>query len=175
MKKQLSFCVILLCLACNVKEEKKIEDKLYFDLNGYFNKEATRLTKTNPTVFKTVVVNGKIEEKNLKLHNWKQEFSSFIDADINKASWRGSFTVNKTDSSATFTSQNKKIPINKVEIRFLNKDVASVKIFINNKNYLYNSNDSLTYYPDSLYEIKKTQNIKLMDAKNYQVTGKFKQ
>lgn len=174
MKKQLSFCVILLCLACNVKEEKKVEDKMYFDLDGYFKKEATRLTKTNPTVFKTVVVNGKTEEKNLKLQNWKQEFSSFIDADINKASWRGSFTVSKTDSLITYISENKKIPISKVEVRFLHQSIASVKIFINNKNYLYTSSDSLIYYPDSLYRIKKTQNIKLIDAKNYQVTGKFK-
>lgn len=169
---------ILICLlvfsisACSYDNKEK-EDPIYFDLKSYFNNEAARLTKNNQLVDKTVMINGKAEQKKLKINNWEQEFSSFIDADINKASWRGSFTLSKADHKETYTSDSKKIPVKKVEIFLMDKKVAGIKIFINNKNDLYNSSDSLVYYPDSLYEIKKTQKIKLMDGKQYIVSGKF--
>jgi len=45
---------------------------------------------------------------------------------------------------------------------------------ISNKNILYSSGDTLVYYPDSLYEIRKHQKIKLLAQKTYQITGKLK-
>ena len=170
--------VILICLivfsisACNSNNKEK-ENPIYFDLKSYFSSEAVRLTKNDQVVDKTVMINGKAEQKKIKISNWEQEFSSFIDADINKASWRGSFALSKADNLETYTSDSKKIPVKKVEIFLMDKKVIGVKIFINNKNDLYTSSDSLVYYPDSLYEIKKTQKIKLMYGKQYIVRGKF--
>jgi len=146
---------------------------MYFDLDGYFKKEARRLTKTNQSIEKTVIVNGKAESKNVKIDNWEQEFNSFIAADINKASWKSAFKVEKTNEFETYTSNSEKIPVKKLIISFSDEKVVAIKIFIVNTNDLYVSNDSLSYYPDSLYQLKKTQKIKLMDGKKYQVTGKF--
>ncbi len=173
MKNIFYFCLLALFFSCSLKEEKKATDKLYFDLEGYFTKEAARLAKENPTITKTVMVNDKVEKKQLKLENWKQEFGSFIGADINKASWKGSFRISKNENLAIFSSENEKIPVKKVEITYQNKAIRSIKILIATTNILYTSGDLLTYYPDSLYEIKKTQQIKLMKEKRYQVIGKF--
>jgi hypothetical protein len=174
MKNIFYFCLLTLFFSCSLKEEKKATDKLYFDLEGYFIEEATRLAKENPTITKTVMVNDKVEKKQVKLDNWKQEFGSFISADINKASWKGSFRISKAGNLVVFSSENEKIPVKKVEITYQHKTIQSIKILIVNTNILYTSGDILTYYPDSLYEIKKTQQIKLMKEKRYQVTGKFK-
>jgi hypothetical protein len=174
MKKLIFACGVLFCSACTLKEQDKIAVKTYFDMESYFKQEAARLTKANQAIDKTVLVNGKTEEKKLLIKNWEKEFSSFIDADINKASWRGSFKLTKTDSLTTYTSNSEKIPVKKLEITYKDNKVMAIKVFVTNTNDLYTSQDSLSYYPDSLYQIKKTQHIKLMDEKKYQITGKFK-
>lgn len=166
-------CLFVLSISACSNNNKEIENPIYFELQSYFKTEASRLTKNNKLVDKTVVINGEAEQKKIKINNWEKEFSSFIDADINKASWRGSFNLSKADNLETYTSNSKKIPVKKVEIYFSARKVIGIKIFIANKNDLYTSSDSLVYYPDSLYEIKKTQKIKLMDGKQYIVRGKF--
>ena len=166
-------CLFLIFISACKNNDPTIEKPVYFDVATYFKQEAVRLTKNNKQINKTVIVNNNAENKKVLITNWQQELSSFIDADINKASWRGSFKIIKTDSLATYVSQSDKIPVKKVEISLLDQTVVGVKIFITNKNVLYTSNDTLTYYPDSLYEIKKSQKIKLMDGKRYIIIGKF--
>lgn len=176
MKKlSLSFLVVIVfAISCNLKENKKAGNKTYFNLAGYFKNEAIRLSKANPTISKTVFINGKEEQKNIRIKNWEQEFKSFTDADINKASWKGSFNVAKSGDQTIYTSHSDKIPVKKLEIALANNKLTSIKVYITNANGLYTSQDSLIYYPDSLYQIKKTQHIKLMENKRYSITGKFR-
>lgn len=159
--------------SCGVKDEEKATTQTYFSISDYFNNEAARLSKTNPMITKTVFVNDKTEEKKLRITNWEQELSSFIDADINKASWKGSFQLKKSDTSETYLSQSEKIPVKKVVILLRGKNVEGIKIFLENKNVLYSSTDSLVYLPNDYFEINKTQKIKLMDTKRYIIKGKF--
>lgn len=175
MKKlSIPFLMILLATSCNLKDKEKANTKTYFDLEDYFEKEAFRLSKKNPTVDKTVFINGKEEQKNIKIKNWEQEFKSFIDADINKASWKGAFNETIAGNLKTYLSHGNKIPVKKLEIVSENNKPISIKVYITNANDLYTSQDSLSYFPDSVYQIKKTQHIKLMETKQYKITGKFK-
>ena len=120
------------------------------------------------------IVNGEREDMKVKINNWEKEFETFISSDINKSSWRGSFKVKKDYSTEIYVTDNEKIPIKKVEIFYRNDKISGIKIIINTSNRLYISKDTLSYYPDSLYQIKKVQKIKLMDQKTYQIIGKFK-
>lgn len=147
--------------------------KLYIDLESYFKTEADRLSKINSIIDKTVIVNGQKEEKKVKILNWKKEFEPFISADINKSSWRGEFIIKKDHLKETYNTNNEKIPIKKIQITYKNDLIYSIMISINISNSLYYSKDSLIYYPDSIYEIKKVQKIKLMEQKVYQVLGRF--
>ncbi|GGI25080.1 hypothetical protein [Pedobacter mendelii] len=176
MNKKLIFLVFALgFIACNQREESKANtDLLYFDINGYFKKEAVRLKKLNPQIVKEVSVNDVSETQTLKLTDWEKELAIFINADINKASWKGSFNMDKKFELEHYTSSSKKIPIKDVVINTLNNKVKKVQIIISNKNILYTSSDTLIYYPDSLYQIKKYQKIKLLMAKSYHILGKFK-
>lgn len=174
MRKLLFLSFIILCGSCTLKDPNKESVKSYFDLNSYFKLEAKRLAKTNPQIEKRVMVNGKIEVKKLNINNWEKEFESFISADINKASWKGSFELKKDPHSETYLTENEKIPVKKVEITYRNDKIYGIKIFIANTNSLYASKDSLSYYPDSLYQINKTQKIKLMEEKKYSISGRFR-
>lgn len=173
-KKLILFVFALAFLSCNRKQEQQANTSLlYFDIKGYFEKEASRLKKTNPTIIKQVSIGGTSETKTIKINDWNNEFSIFEDADINKASWRGSFKLKKTSQSELYTSSNKKIKVKSVLIRKEQNAIKKIEIIISIKNILYTSADTLSYYPDSLYEIKKQQKIKLLKLKQYQVSGKF--
>jgi hypothetical protein len=142
-------------------------------LKSYFQKEASRLQKANPVVKKTVVANGKVEKKELKIRSWTRELTAFIDADIDKKAWAGEFKKKVVDSMETYVSDNEKIPVKKVVVYKSKKQISGIVIVVRNENYLYTSTDTLSYYPGKKYEVKKMQQIKLMNKKQYQITGLF--
>lgn len=175
MKKTLILSLIATCcLACTVPDKQDEPKKIvYFDVQAFFNKEIKRLSELNPTVYKTVSENGQQESKQLKINDWKRELKLFLAADINKAAWRSAFKIDKSDSLTTYTSLDEKIPIKKLSIIKLKDKVIEIEVINVNYNILYKATDTLNYYTDSLYRIKKTQNIKLLSPKTYEVTGKF--
>jgi len=173
MKKS-AFLFLLALAACNSPEYKAAPGQPeYFNLKAYFQQQADALQKSNPAVKKTVLANGRTETKELKIASWTKELSSFIDADINKRAWAGEFEKAMTDSTETYTSHNEKVPVKEVRIFRSNQQVSGVQIFIKNDNYLYTSTDTLSYYPGKQYEVRKTQHIKLMQKKEYRITGLF--
>jgi hypothetical protein len=146
---------------------------LYFDIKGYFENEAQRLTKLNPTLKKTVNIDENIESKEIKILNWKQELSIFSDADINKIAWIGKFKEIKTDSLITYSSNDKKIAIKSINIKTHNREISAIEIISINNNTVFQIADTLTYIPDSLYQISKTQKIKLLKNRAYRVKAEF--
>lgn len=171
-----AFCALLwlvILSSCQFKGEEKNGPTLYFDLSGFFKSEAARLESRKQPIDKSVGLDGKMERKKLVITNWEREFSAFIDADINKASWRGAFQVQQTDSSKIYTSNSEKIDVKRVEVGTKNGKISFIKIQLKNDNDLYHSNDELNYFPDSLYEIKKIQKVQLMDKQRFDVRGIF--
>lgn len=173
MRKIVCYLLLILCSSCTLKEQDHLKDKLYFDLESYFKSEAKRLATSNTPILKSVMVNGQAEHKKLKIANWEKEFESFISADINKASWKGSFKVQKNSTATTYFTDSEKIPIKKVSITYRHDKIYGIQILITNANSLYTSTDSLSYYPDSLYQLNKTQHIQLMKEKKYRISGRF--
>jgi hypothetical protein len=155
-------------------EKKQVSASRYFDLKEYITKEAKRLSLLNAEVDKYVEVNKSAEHKKLKIADWQKELSAFSDADINKSAWEGLFKLNERKDSKTYVSDNEKVPVKSLSIQYKNGKIYGLQILISTVNSLYTSNDTLSYFPDSLYEVKKTQHIKLLNEKNYHITGKFK-
>lgn len=173
MRPYAALFLILLASCGRAEKQNAPSSAPYFDVQAYFNQEVKKLSTKNPVVHKTVVINGSTENKALKIADWNKELSSFIDADINKRAWEGEFKVQKTNHGLLYTSNNDKVPVKKLEIRKDKNGITSVTIILKNSNYLYSSADTLSYYPDSLYQIKKIQQIQLMSAKSYRISGAF--
>ena len=173
MKKYV-FLLAVFVVSCDAPDQETHNaTPAYFDLKDYFIKEAEALNRQNPFIDKTVVVNGKAEQKHVKISNWTKELSAFMDADINKPAWSGEFSSTSNEDGVSYSSRNEQVPIKKIQINKRNGVVTGLEIMIHNSNYLYSSTDTLRYYPDSLYSIKKAQQIKLLSPKRYQITGKF--
>ncbi|MET3115278.1 hypothetical protein AAKU52_003025 [Pedobacter sp. CG_S7] len=163
----------LLFMGCgNTEQQQKVPQK-YFDLKDYFLQEATRLNKTNPIVLKTVALNNASESKQLPIEDWNKELANFSDADINKSAWQGFFSVVKNDQKEVYTSDNDKVAVKELTVIHKNSKISGIKILLKTSNYLYQSTDTLSYFPDSLYEIRKTQKIRLLNAKKYNIKGVF--
>lgn len=161
--------------ACNSAPQKKQFSALrYFDLKGYIAKEAKRLNQLNPEIDKEVIVNKARERKKVKIADWQKELAIYADADINKSAWQGLFELHESKDSKTYLSDNEKVPVKSLKIKYRNGKLYNIEILIKTENLLYTSNDTLSYFPDSLYQVKKTQHIKLLNEKNYQITGKFR-
>jgi len=161
--------------SCNPAEPKKQSSALtYFDIKGYFVKEAKRLKSLNPEIDKTVMVNQSAEHKKLKIADWQKELSIFSDADINKSAWQGLFRLHQEEGAKTYLSDNEKVPVKSLHISYKNGKIYGIEILISNANSLYTSNDTLSYFPDSLYQVKKTQHITLLKEKSYKIIGEFK-
>nr|WP_068892737.1 hypothetical protein [Pedobacter panaciterrae] len=171
----LLFCCFLFFISCDNSADKKQKTELtYFDVKGYFEKEVVRLNKKNPLINKVVSVNGANESKRIQIPDWKKELALFSDADINRASWKGLFQLKKSKDQETYISENEKVPVKELTVFFRNNTAVGLKVLVKNTNSLYTSFDTLTYYADSLYQVKKMQNIKLLSKKSYTITGSFK-
>lgn len=166
--------ILLFFYGCNPSEKKQKNVLSYFDLKGYFEKEAIRLNKSNPVFSKTVMVNGVTETKKIRLGDWKKELAVFSDVDMNRSAWKGLFQVKTTAGQELFSTDHEKVPVKEVRIIKRNNKVYGIRILVKNANMLYSSSDTLSYYPDSLYQVKKKQHIKLLAEKNYSITGIFK-
>ncbi|MNK14830.1 hypothetical protein D3C87_329610 [compost metagenome] len=166
--------LILIFYSCNPAVKNQNDALNYFDIKGYFKKEASRLNKRNPLLTKTVEVNGASETKKIHIPDWEKELSIFSESEINRNAWKGLFSINTTNTQELYTSDNKKVPVKEVSITKRDGRITSIRILIKNSNMLYSSTDTLTYYPDSLYRINKKQRIKLMAEKNYSITGRLK-
>jgi hypothetical protein len=169
----LAIFILLIFFGCsNATKEDQKNELGYFDLKSFFHREADRLKKSNPFVEKTVMVNADAETKKIQITDWATELAMFANADINRASWKGLFSVQKKHNQEIYTSSNDKVPVKKVTISKYLDRVSNIQIIVANENSLYSSTDTLNYYPDSLYLINKTQHIKLLPARHYQVIGK---
>lgn len=171
------FFLLLLLFGCQEQPEQKQKKELtYFDLKGYFEKESKRLSAASPYLTKTVSVNDSTETQKIRVRDWNKELEIFKDSDINKAAWKGMFNVTSKSGTVYYKSDDEKIPVKELSVFYTNGDnkiLQGLQIVISNTNILYESRDTLIYYPDSVYQVKKSQDILLLSKKNYQITGKF--
>lgn len=164
---------IILLAACTSNTTEKTISPAYFSLKTYFEQEALRLNQQHLQVLKTVSINGIMETKKINDIDFKKELASFADADINKSSWKGAFRVEKKDNLTLYYTNNKKIPVKRLEIYSSGKRVKSIRIIRSDTNILYRSADTLVYKADSLYEIRKVEKVKLLSPATYGIKGKF--
>lgn len=172
-KTTLVLCLMIATLACNDKANTQAPSLNYFDLKKYFSSEAKRLQALNPLIKKTVNQNGISEFRQLKISNWETELKPFVNADINKSAWKNAFKVTTENQITRYTNTSEKIPVKELIITKKNNRIISVKAILTTSNLLYTSTDTLTYMPSKHYEIKKTQKIKLLKLKTYQILGRF--
>jgi len=165
---------LLLAASCKPDVKQSNGTLKYFDLAGYFKAEAARLSKSAKPVVKTVNYNGQTETKTILIKNWPRELDLFISSDINKAAWKDSYNISKNGDSVVYTTIDTNLHTRRIVLWLKQDKVTGLAISNFTKNMLYQTNEKLRYYPDSIYYIEKHQRVKLLGTNNYQITGKFR-
>jgi len=145
-----------------------------FSVDSFFTAEVSRLQQLNPAVLKSVKKDGEKEKRELKIGSWKNELSAFQSADISKNFDPSLYDVKAIDCVTEFTAKKKDLQIQKLRIEFdRNEKVKHIHIDKKIANTLYDSQEKLDYYSDSLYRIVKLQDVQGLDANQYEIVGKF--
>jgi len=144
----------------------------YFSLEDFFLKEANRLAKLAPTVDKTVSRNGAPENKRVQIDDWENELALFIASDINKPAWQNSYRADSTEGSLIYTSIDPELRTQKIIIdKHRNGNIKHIAISNSTGNMLYKTTEHLDYYPDSLYQINKQQQVRVIGDSQYSIRG----
>ncbi|WP_428330248.1 hypothetical protein [Mucilaginibacter sp.] len=146
-------------------------DAKYFDLKGYFKADTARLNKLNPFVLKSIAHNGVIESKKVKIADWGKELDLFIGSDINKPAWKNSYDVTDNDEFLIYKRKDPSLKMYKMVIRRDKQKVRWILIENYTKNSLYETTEKLSYFPDSLYLIEKTQKVRFLGINRYRIQG----
>lgn len=171
----LGFILLQALHSCKGDSHAGADTGKFFDIKGYFQADSLRLSKLNPLVTKTVVHNTDTETKKLHIENWGNELRLFIESDINKPAWKASYTVQDDSDFLIYKAKDPSLRTRDIIIKKMGGKIKWILIFNHSTNALYESEEKLSYYPDSLYEIRKLQKVKLMGLEKYTITGAFGQ
>ncbi|HUH18481.1 hypothetical protein [Albibacterium sp.] len=168
------YLILFLFSSCSEVKNTTSVDLVYFDLKGYFSNEAARLTSMQQSVRKEVSRNGEKESKVILINDWTKEFDLFIESDINKPSWTSSYKVETNGDTTFYRALTPDLRTRLIQIiKEEGKNIKSISISNKSLNKLYKSHETLFYYPDSIYIIKKEQYVRFLSENKYSVTGIF--
>lgn len=159
--------------ACKRDSNAAADTMKFFDIKGFFRADSLRLAKLDPLVNKTVVHNQVAETKKVHISNWGNELSLFIESDINKPAWKASYSSETENGLLIYRSKDPALKTQEVVIKKENDRVKWILIFNHTKNILYETNEKLSYFPDSLYLIQKSQRVRLLGKDTYRISGSF--
>lgn len=175
MKKSIVILSLLTLFSCS--QEATTTQKVNFDLAGVIQNQINQLSKTKPSVSKTVFLNSEQENIKTKDIDWSKELSLFLEADLNKQAYQSSYDVSKTDSTEIYTLKStENLPVKALKLFFdSKKNLNHVEASLQTKNYLYESEKelSLTLEESKLknYEIKASQELFIGKKKDFRIIG----
>ncbi|MCF0072025.1 hypothetical protein LZD49_16215 [Dyadobacter sp. CY261] len=85
--------LFLFLISCAPEGSSDDGPKAYFDLKGFIQNQIVYLNDKRPEVNKTAVLGGKHEASKTRDIDWKKELELFVQADINKPSYRQSYEI----------------------------------------------------------------------------------
>ncbi len=167
-------CAALSAVSCTSTDEAQVNNDVpaHFSLAHYFEQEAARLQQHSPTIAKTVSKDGETENRHTQITDWGNELALFVDSDINKAAWRGSYAVDSNATTVIYSSLDPALRTEKISIhRHGDGSIKHIEITNRTNNMLYQTTEQLDYYPDSLYRIAKQQRVRILGDSEYIITG----
>jgi hypothetical protein len=185
LQKLLLFASVILVIISCKDDAQEDNVKIYYDLKGFMENQIVYLIEKQPEVSKTAVLDGQNETTKTRDINWKKELELFIQADINKPSYKQSYQVIRKDSSwyEYILKPSANLPVRYLKIVTdgkLNKPVY-VKAIIRTENKIYKSEKNIELtctMKDNLlalksYSVQGNQKLVLLDEKSYHIKARI--
>ena len=135
----------------------------FFDLSGYMQAQIDSLTTLQPTVRKTVILNGAEETKELTDLRFATDLRMFREADINKPAWLDKYTVSSEKAGGGAQVQRYVATDSSMQTRQLdvtltdNGTPTKVVVYRKTGTVLSDGDHVLTYDPSIGYDIRTEQ------------------
>ena len=181
--KALACGLVLMTAACQTRPaevRQNVTSQFFFDLKGYFEKEAERLNAAQPRLKKTVAVNGKSEEKTLTEQDYEKELAVFLNADINRPAWLDQYQIDSTLTtgrlqSIRYRATSPKLQVQEIRIAFDQGKVSEIIIDKKADNIVAGSTQHLEYRPETGYQIRSLQETAIAKGKELSISVRFLQ
>lgn len=154
-------------VSCRREESQDDAPKLYYDLKGFIENQIVYLSEKKPKVSKTALLGSKRETSETRGIDWKKELELFVQADINKPSYRQRYEVVQ---NGPLHYEYRLKPGNDLPVAYLKIDTDSilrqplhVEALIRASNKIYNSEKKV------ILNAAKRDN--LVEIKSYEVDG----
>ena len=154
-------------VSCRQEETRDDAPKVYYDLKGFIENQIVYLNEKKPEVSKTAVLGNKREVSVTREVDWKKELELFVQADINKPSYRQSYEVVQP---GPLHYEYRLKPGNDLSVAYLKIDTDSVlkqplhvEALIRTKNKIYNSERKLV--------LDARKHNSLLEVNSYEVNG----
>lgn len=165
-----------LFVACKPSVEESAKP-VFYPWEKYLTAQIDSLAKHPEAVHKTILLDGKKEEKRLKEMDWKQEWAMFLHADLNKPAAATSYDNLSEDGFVWYSLKaNESLPVKKLYIQLDALDrPAKVEIEIDEKNFLFETHKKLHMnFTDGrvqTYSIEGSQQMRWMSPTHYSLMG----
>lgn len=165
-----------LFVACKPSVEESAKP-VFYPWEKYLTAQIDSLAKHPEAVHKTILLDGKKEEKRLKEMDWKQEWAMFLHADLNKPAAATSYDNLSEDGFVWYSLKaNESLPVKKLYIQLDALDrPAKVEIEIEEKNFLFETHKKLHMnFTDGrvqTYSIEGSQQMRWMSPTHYSLMG----
>ena len=179
IKLYISFLLLGAVLACApTKEEPALEKLPYFDLKGFINLEISKIA--GDSVLKTSEINGEkqMEELLYTPKDWKEEFASFYQADINVPSLATAYNTRTTpDQLIHELLPEAKGKVKEITIRYVQNYPAWVTFRLKDENMFYQSSTLGEIFMNQAtgkidhYEIETTQKVLFLSPTHIKIAG----
>ncbi|GGM75697.1 hypothetical protein GCM10010967_04070 [Dyadobacter beijingensis] len=176
-------CISL--ISCTPEESKDDGPKTYYDLKGFVENQIEYLNDKRPEVNKTAILGSKREVSRTRDVDWKKELELFVQADINKPSYRQSYDI--LQNGPVYYEYRLKpgndLPVTylKIETDSVLKQPLYVEALLRARNKIYHSEKKVilkTVKRDNLlevnaYQVDGYQKLIFVDRKTFRIQGQI--
>lgn len=129
--------------ACETPTQEA-KSKVYYNVEGFVKGQIEALTKSKPTVHKTMLLKTETRQQTTNAINWTHELELFLQADINKPAFRNSYTIKRPDSLTyqyTLKAEEEKLTVRALTIQLdaVTQQPRRIDALLKTKNLLYES------------------------------------
>ncbi len=179
-------CVWAICLnSCKDAEQDMTHEKVFYDVRGFIEMQAAQLNQLKPEVFKITEMGSDKNEITTRNIDWTKELELFAQADINKPSYRQSYTTSRQDSNTYIyiSKEGDRLAVRQLTIRVDETDQpVSMEAKVKTENKLYASEKNIMLKCEKVqnqfritsYRISGFQKLVMMDEKPFLVQSKIK-
>ncbi|SFF31323.1 hypothetical protein [Thermoflexibacter ruber] len=180
------FLFFLVIEACSPTASSKENEKRYFDLASFVQKQVDKLSKQSLLVEKKIYLDGKQQKIFSDSINWAKELALFKEADVNSPSLVGSYDIKEDKQAHTLSYLAKEDRVKVREIQLVlggdgsieNINVEEVKIVYAENNQLYEISRKMSMKVKNeqlhAYTIQGFQKVVFKDSMVYEINGIIK-